>query len=392
MNKVIQQKVQVHFEYPVVFTQDVFGSSNRTLVDVLGRAVEEHPSPRLVVFIEESVVAGHPDLPVKIASRLGESLPRLALAAPPMVLRGGESLKADRAAVGQMLEEIARARIDRHSFVMGIGGGAFLDVVGYAASLVHRGVRLVRLPTTVLAQNDGGVGVKTAINDPAGKNFLGTFSPPFAVINDLAFLATVPDDAWRGGIAEAFKVALIRDARFFDWLCDKAPALGGRDRDVMEELIFRCAELHLRHIREGGDPFELGHARPLDYGHWSAHQLEAMTGYGLDHGRAVAIGIMVDALYACRSGWLRVAEADRLFLGLMQSGFTLWHEALEILDGVGRPMVIEGLERFREHLGGRLSLTMPEGVGASREISSVDEHVMIAALGDLQARCAAAAK
>src|SRR5262249_48180532 len=152
-----------------------------------------------------------------------------------------------------------------------------LDAVGLVAATSHRGIRLIRVPTTVLAQNDSGVGVKNAVNLKGSKNFIGTFAPPFAVLNDLALIGNLPAREKIAGMAEAVKVALIRDAAFFQWLEQNIDALSLFERPAMAYMIRRCAEIHMRQIAEGGDPFESGSARPLDFGHWSAHKLESLT-------------------------------------------------------------------------------------------------------------------
>lgn len=387
MQKIILQKFSVPFEYPVLFTRDVFALENTGLKDLLNEGVNRHPNPSLLIYIDRGVSLSRPGLSENIIRYFDRHLHRLHLVLSPMVVPGGEEIKSDRSHVARMMQMMSDARLDRHSYVMAIGGGALLDVVGYSASLVHRGVRMIRLPTTVLAQNDAGVGVKTAINDPAGKNYYGTFAPPHAVVNDLDFLNSLPDEDWRGGIAEAFKVAMIKDGEFFRWLCQAAASLGARDSRAMEHLVIRCAELHLDHIRSAGDPFEMGEARPLDYGHWSAHQLELVSQYRIKHGQAVAIGIMLDAVYAELSGWINRDTTDRLLQGMQRSGIQPWHPLLEASDSAGRPVVLAGIDRFREHLGGRLSITMPLEAGRSHEVSSVDETRIIQAIQELKTRC-----
>jgi len=389
MNRIIHQDITVAYQYPVVFSRDVFNLTNTRICEMLHDAVEQHPSPAMLVFVDDGVAAAHSGLIDRITGYFDHHLPAISLRSPPIVIPGGELLKSNRPQIEELIEMMAAARLDRHSFVMAIGGGAVLDAIGYAASLVHRGVRLIRVPTTVLSQNDAGVGVKTAINDPAGKNFLGTFAPPFAVINDANFLKSLPDEAWRGGIAEAFKVAIIKDALFFEWLCTSARLLSDRDESVMEELVFRCADLHLKHIRQSGDPFEMGQARPLDFGHWSAHQLEVMTEFEVGHGQAVAIGIMLDSLYAVQAGLIKDEDADRLFRGLVTAGFSLWHDAMDQRDPSGRLSILDGIEKFREHLGGRLCVTMPSGIGATCEINALDDAWVQQAVKELRERTAA---
>ncbi len=208
----------------------------------------------------------------------------------------------------RLQQRLVSLGVDRHAFVVGIGGGALLDPVGYAAASTHRGVRLVRVPTTVLAQNDSGVGVKNGVNAFGVKNFLGTFAPPFAVLNDSRFLRTLPPRDTIAGMAEAVKVALIRDAAFFALARGATPRAGAvRARRPWRTMIRRCAELHMRHIAQGGDPFETGSARPLDFGHWAAHKLESADRHELRHGEAVAIGLALDTRYSALAGMLSAA-------------------------------------------------------------------------------------
>ena len=240
--------------------------------------------------------------------------------------------------------------MDRHSFALVLGGGAVQDAAGFAAATAHRGIRTVRMPTTVLSQNDSGVGVKNGVNRFGSKNFVGTFSPPFAVVNDASFLDRLPARDRVAGLAEALKVALIRDAAFFESLEGAADALASFDRDATEEVARRCAALHLRHIATGGDPFELGSARPLDFGHWAAHKLESMTAHELRHGEAVAIGIALDTRYSVEAEPARRGRRRARIHALMgRLGLPRWHDALAIRAGGGRLAVLDGLDEFREH-------------------------------------------
>ncbi|HRV31932.1 MAG TPA: 3-dehydroquinate synthase, partial [Kiritimatiellia bacterium] len=236
----------------------------------------------------------------------------LQLVRPPLILAGGETIKQSAAPVRRMLDALRAGNICRHSYCLAIGGGAFLDAAGLAAALFHRGVRHVRIPTTALAQCDSGVGVKNAINYKNAKNLLGAFAPPWAVLNDAAFLDNLPQPLLLDGIAEAVKVAAIKDARFFRAIERAAPQIRRRNLPVIRRTLKRCAQLHMQHIATSGDPFEHGAARPLDYGHWSAHKLETLSRHRLSHGHAVAIGISLDALYAARTGHLPLADAHRL--------------------------------------------------------------------------------
>src|SRR5258708_4304342 len=254
-----------------------------------------------------------------------------------------------------------------------MGGGAVLDLAGYAAAVSHRGIRHIRIPTTVLAQNDSGVGVKNVTTYLKKKHCLGLCAPPVAVFNDGNWLTTLADRDWRSGIAEAVKVALIRDAAFFDWIEEHTGQLVRRDLPVMNQLIRRCAELHLQHIA-GGDPFELGSSRPLDFGHWSAHKLEQLTGFEILHGEAVAMGIALDTVYSVLSGRLAPDKAERIAQLLKGLGFALTHPLMQV-SAPDSP-VLKGLQEFREHLGGQLTIMLLTDVGKGEEVHEIDVELL----------------
>jgi len=188
------------------------------------------------------------------------------------------------------------------------------------------------------------------------------------------------------GMAEAVKGSLIRSAPFFGWLEAHASALAAFDEGAMETMIRRGAELHLQHIATTGDPFESGSARPLDYGHWSAHKLEGLTHHGLRHGEAVAIGMALDTRYAVEIGMLGEPELERI-CGLMERlGLRLWSDALRDRGQTGRLRVLDGLDEFREHLGGELTITLLAGIGRGVEVHEVNERALLGALDWLEAR------
>lgn len=369
------QRLRVSYEFPVVFTRDIFSPRNRLLAGTIDRLAEKRRH-RVMVCLDSGIATAWPELESRIHRYFKSYSRTLELAGPIEVIRGGERTKHRLTSVTQMIDQIARRNLDRQSVVLIIGGGSVLDMAGMAASLVHRGLRVIRMPTTVAGQNDVGVGVKTGIDLHGAKNFLGTFAPPFAVINDLDFLDRLPDRDWIAGIAEAFKVALIKDRRFFTFLCDKAARLRARDTAAMEHLVITCARLHLAHIRDGGDPFETGSARPLDFGHWSAHQLEILSRYRLRHGEAVAIGIALDAYYAMKTGLIPEASFNSLIKALKCSGLPVWHKLLTARGPTGTLAILAGLARFQEHLGGPLTITLPAPVGNRTEIHEMDEAIL----------------
>ncbi len=369
-----EQRFHVDFDYPVVFCQGVLAESDATLAWAVARREPERRHP-LFVVLDEGLVNARPSLASEAERYVRAHSTALELRAPPYVMIGGEAAKNDPELVRSLLAAYVGAKLDRQAAVVVIGGGAVLDAAGYAASLTHRGVRVVRLPSTVLSQCDGGIGVKNGVNGFATKNLFGTFAPPHAVVNDLELLRSLPLRDARAGMAEAVKVALIRDANFFAWIEANAEALGRAEAEPLGALVRRCAALHLRHIREGGDPFELGSARPLDYGHWAAHKLEVMSRHELRHGEAVAIGMLLDARYAEKKGMLPAAELERLRSLLTRLGLPTHHPALSEMNG-GRLAVIAGLEDFREHLGGALTVTLLERIGRGREVTSLDEDTV----------------
>jgi len=370
-NDVYMQEFSVSFRYPVHFGRKLLDPGNRVLIDALDR-LKEGRRHRVQVFVDDGVLAAWPDLEARVSAYFERYREQAEWLGTLETVPGGERAKNTREAAEHAMERMARSRLCRQSFVLAIGGGSALDIIGLSASLVHRGVRLLRMPTTVLSQNDSGVGVKNGIDAYGVKNFAGTFAPPFAVLNDFDFLSTLPDAYWIGGVAEAFKVAIVRDADFFTFLRQHADRLRARCAASMEQVIRRCALQHLEHIRTGGDPFEFGTARPLDFGHWSAHWLEVQSGYALGHGQAVAVGIALDAYYAWRSGLLDRAELDAILSAMAATGLPLWHPLLERRGGDGHLDLFRGLEAFREHLGGRLNVTLPHHIGQRTEVHALD--------------------
>lgn len=367
------QRFSVPFEFPVYFTRDVFSESSTTLAEALGQGIGAERC-RVMFFLDEGVVREMPDLPKRIASYLATC--GVELAAPVAVVPGGERSKNEPRLVEQLQRQLVTCGLDRHSYVVAVGGGAMLDLVGYVAATTHRGIRHIRIPTTVLAQNDSGVGVKNGVNAFGYKNMLGTFVPPVAVINDSAFIDVLPGRDKRAGMAEAVKVALIRDGDFFAWLEERAEALAIFASDPLERLIRHCALLHMRQIATGGDPFERGSGRPLDFGHWSAHKLEALSNYELRHGEAVAIGIAIDTRYSVLAGLLAPGEDRRVRALLERLGFALWHPVCDARRGAGERLLLLGLEEFREHLGGELTVTLLSGIGTSVDVHAMDHGLI----------------
>jgi 3-dehydroquinate synthase len=381
----IERTIQVSWRHRVYFTRDVFGADNDLLKQVLALD-KSNAMAKALVIVDESLAEAQPHLLKAIDSYFARHSGELKLVCAPMVIEGGERAKNSYFHVSEIQSHVEKYHIDRHSYIIAVGGGALLDVVGLAAATAHRGVRHVRIPTTTLSQDDSGVGVKNGINSFGKKNFIGTFAPPFAVINDFSLLASLPPRDKRAGYVEAVKVALIRDSAFFNQIERDTEHLAAFEPESMQRLIIRSAELHMNHIATSGDPFEFGSARPLDFGHWAAHKLEQISDYRISHGEAVAIGIALDVIYSRRMGFLDAVSAERILALLERLGFELFANELMNEDSSGALVVLKGLEEFREHLGGQLTITLLQGVGRGFEVHEMDTPAVLGAIQELQER------
>jgi|SaaInlStandDraft_1057018.scaffolds.fasta_scaffold05290_4 3-dehydroquinate synthase len=362
-----QERLQVEFavphRYEVCFLRDATGEG-KAWFDDLHR--EHGPFPKVIVLLDGGLAKARPDL-VESWELMLEGLPTEI--AGVHVFSGGEDIKNNREELEEMLALLETWGICRHSMIVAVGGGAFLDACGYAASITHRGVRMVRFPSTVLAQNDAGIGVKNGVNAFGKKNFWGVFQSPLAVFNDVTLLESLSERDRVAGLAEAIKVALLKDADFFDFLasCSKEQLIS--DTPQRHRMLVDCAHLHLKHIAGSGDPFEKGNSRPLDFGHWAAHKLEALSQHRLRHGEAVAIGLGIDIRYGMEMGWLPEEEGERIIETIAQLG-------LPLSDKLVTDELLEGLEEFREHLGGKLCIASIRRVGEPFDLFEVDDEVM----------------
>lgn len=368
----LQQSFSVKFDYKIYFTSSLFDVINPTFSNFFKERTSTG-NEKIYFIIDAGVAQAHPNLVNDITAYFAINQ-EVKLVPDMMIVPGGEICKNDTDLFNKIVAAVDDYGIDRHSYIAAIGGGAVLDLVGYAAAVSHRGIKHIRIPTTVLSQNDSGIGVKNGINYKGKKNFLGTFAPPTAVFNDEIFLSTLTDRDYRSGISEAVKVALIKDPEFFYWIEDHAVALVNRDTDQMNYLIKHCAELHLTHIASA-DPFEMGSARPLDFGHWSAHKQEQLSNFSVLHGEAVAMGIALDSTYSFLSGLLTESHLHRILNVLLQLGFELTDDILKIND-LDSP-ILKGLTEFQEHLGGRLTITLLTTIGTGKEVHEMDATLLV---------------
>ena len=381
----INRNIRLDFTHSVYFTRDSFSPTNETLADILQPKRKGQPT-KAIVYLDEGLLDSMPNLPQEIESYFRSREDRLDLVCPPKFSSGGEPAKNNFQYIEEIWNDLNDHAMCRHSYVIVIGGGAALDMVGFATATAHRGLRLIRFPTTSLSQGDGGVGVKNGVNYFGKKNWVGTFAVPDAVVNDFSFLRGLPSNQKRAGFIEAVKVALIRDRSFFEQIEERADELAAFKIDAMEQVIRKSAALHLDHIASSGDPFEKGSARPLDFGHWVAHKLEQLSNFRIGHGDAVAIGLAVDLLYSARIGLVKEATAYRAIDLIEQLGFSTYDAILHDVDKNDMSVVLKGLDEFREHLGGELTITLIQGIGEGVEVHAMDKLHIKSALDELRER------
>jgi len=319
-----------------------------------------------VAFIDSGVVQAWPALAERLHAIVGRAgSGRISLRGVETI-PGGEACKQGIAQAERVSRACFELGVSRQGGVIAIGGGAALDAVGFGAAMAHRGVPVIRVPTTTLSQDDSAMGVKCGVNAFGQKNALGSFAAPHAVICCERLLSSLPLEHWCGGFSEAVKIALLKDADLLAALERDAARIRSRDMDAARPVLRRCAERHRAHILHGGDPFEQGSARPLDHGHWAAHRLEALSEWRLPHGQAVAIGIAIDAHVSRSLGLLSASDAARIVELLRALGLPVFHP---LMEPVAR--LVDGLEQFRQHLGGRLSVPLITKPGTSREAHEI---------------------
>ena len=379
--KPIEQSFAVNFKYSLQFTSGLFERNNDLFMEVI-RSYKPNEKVKLLFVIDDGVLKNHPKLSENIKEYCLLHINQL-LFTECLVTPGGEKSKNNYDNVDRIIAAINENAICRHSFVVAIGGGAVIDMAGYAASVAHRGVKLIRIPTTVLSQNDAAIGVKNGINAYNKKNFIGTFAPPYAILNDSKFLTSLEQRDWIAGVAEAIKVALIKDEVFFNTIKENAIKLKERDMDAMLSTIYRCAEMHMEHIAKGGDPFESGSSRPLDFGHWSAHKLEQMSNYSLRHGEAVAKGIALDLTYSQLMGFISIEILDEILAVMTEIGFDL---SIPISGDNEIQELLKGIQEFREHLGGELTITLINGIGKKMDVHQIDMEIMKKSVNSLNSK------
>ena len=351
--------------YPVEFVDDVFGGSS-----VLADAVRKHSrskEPRILLVADMNVVHRTDGLGSKIGKYLQAH--GMTLAASPVVISGGEKIKADNLQSAlKVVSAILEAKLGADDCVVALGGGSLLDVAGYAAAQVRGGIGLVRIPTTVAAMIDGCFAGYAAVDSVNVKDALRVPSVPVAVLIDTAFAATILDGVWRGGIGEAVRLAVSYDSSFFRKIVKNAEKFRNRDFDTMDALVREAVAIR----RKKG---------PSTVAEWCAARLESMSGYKLPHGYAVSIGLCVDAEYSAGRGWMKKGdcEAVRSLLADLGARDGL-HHSRHLFSQADN--VLFGLDAWRLSTGSE-EIQVPGGIGKLKTESSPDRELFADALNTL---------
>jgi len=299
-----------------------------------------------------------------------------------LVLPDGEEHKT-LTTVNRIFDALIDARFERSATLVALGGGVVGDMTGFAAACYQRGVPFVQVPTTLLAQVDSSVGGKTGVNHPGGKNMIGAFHQPMAVIVDTETLGTLDDRQLRAGLAEVIKYGLIRDAGFFDWLEANVDRLLARDHDALAEAIARSCRNKAEVV--AADEFESGVRAQLNLGHTFGHAIETGAGYGTWlHGEAVAIGTLLAADLSVRLGWLEEAQRRRIAALYAAAGLpTASPPGLGVEDYLGL-MAID-----KKVSAGRLRLVLLRAIGEAVVTADFDPRLLRATL---EAHCGSAGR
>ena len=332
-----------------------------------GERLAAHARGRHVLLVSDSNVA--PLYAAAVAGALRQARPALSVATH--VMPAGEAHKI-LASFGQVIDALAALGASRDATVYALGGGVVGDLAGFAAACWMRGIDCVQLPTTLLSMVDSSVGGKTAVDIPQGKNLVGAFHPPRAVIADTGALRTLPPRELRAGLAEVVKYGALGDPLFFEWLeRERAPLLAGDDRALAEAIARSCG--HKAAIVER-DPLERGERALLNLGHTFGHAIEAEQGYAgadrdaLNHGEAVAVGMVLAARLSAMLGMAPESDTERLRSLLRAYGLPV-----DVPPGLAPAELLGRMRLDKKNLAGRLRLVLWRGIGKAEVVPDVDE-------------------
>ena len=286
-----------------------------------------------------------------------------------LILPDGEQHKT-LATLERIFDALMAHRHSRTTTLVALGGGVIGDMVGFAAACYQRGVDFIQVPTTLLAQVDSSVGGKTAVNHPRGKNMIGAFHQPRAVVIDTAVLDTLPEREFAAGMAEVIKYGLIRDPEFFQWLLDNQAALAARDTAPVAEAILRSCRNKAEVV--AADETEQGNRALLNLGHTFGHAMETFTGYrDWLHGEAVSAGMVMAARMSLELGWLKQADLDRV-----SDSLAAWKLPVTAPEGMARADFSELMALDKKVQNGRLRLVLLNQIGDALVTGEYDPNAL----------------
>ncbi len=343
------------------------------LIEQAASLIADHLTrPRVGIVTDENVARLH--LP-----RLRDALDHSGIEAIPVIVEAGEASKS-LSVPGSVIDALLDADIERRDLLIALGGGVVGDLAGFAAAVIHRGMRFVQMPTTLLAQVDSSIGGKTGINTHHGKNLIGAFHQPVLVISDTSTLATLPPREMHAGYAELVKHGLLADRSLFDWLVVNHKAVMD-DGQALPTAIERSCAIKARIVEE--DEREAGRRALLNLGHTFAHAFEAALGYGgeLLHGEAVAIGIVCAFDLSARLGHCAQADADEVRRHFEEAGL---ETSLSRLSN--RLPQASGLIALMGHdkkvIAGRKRLILARAIGETFITDDVADEAISAIIGE----------
>jgi len=356
----------------------------RTLTVALGeRSYPIHVGPALLhaagallaplLSRPRTVIVTNPVVAVHWLAPLQSSLSAAGIRSEAIVVPEGEAHKS-WATLYDVLTRLLELKAERGTTLVALGGGVVGDLAGFAAAIYQRGMPFVQIPTTLLAQVDSSVGGKTGVNHPLGKNLIGAFHQPRAVLIDTECLSTLPDRELIAGLAEVIKYGAIRDRAFFDWLEAELPRLVARDSDALVHAITESCRIKAEIVV--ADEREAGERAILNFGHTFGHAIEAGVGYGeWLHGEAVAAGMVLAAALSARLGTIADADVARLRALLARAGLPVDAPRL----GAARYLAL--MSHDKKVVAGALRFVLLDRLGAARLTSDVPEEALRAVLG-----------
>jgi 3-dehydroquinate synthase len=321
---------------------------------------------RFGVIVDEQVSALYGNAFMEMLSSAG-------IVAERITFPNGEASKTLQT-IGNLAGQLARLGFDRKDALIGFGGGVTGDLTGFLASAYMRGIPFVQVPTTLLAQVDSSVGGKTGVDIPEGKNLVGAFYQPQAVYIDISLLKTLPQEELLGGLAEVIKYGVIRDARFFQFLCDNRQKILHLDEEVIARTVHTCCRIKAEIVSL--DEREGGLRRILNYGHTIGHAVEGASDFSIIHGLAVSIGMAAAAKLAVLAGLLAPETAEKIRGTLVAFGLPV-----EIPKHLDRSRIKAYLLSDKKTVQGNVHYVLPTDIGKARIVADIDDMLVEEVLG-----------